>query len=95
MQILLSVHMDRFDMQNLRTRELRFALGLKQVQILPICKSGKTEFTWTDLPTRVNLRIRKICIRELIWSCERGFKHEMSFCNVMQRGACQCPCCIS
>ena len=38
MQILISVHMDRFAyMQNLRIRKLKFALGLNQVQISRIC----------------------------------------------------------
>ena len=63
-QILISVHMDRFAyMKNLRICKLKFALGLKQVQISRIC-------IWCKFFIRVQTHSHgQICTREYICEC--------------------------
>ena len=79
-QILLSVHMTRFAYtQILRIRKMRFALGLRQVQIFQLfhtCKFCIRESMRTHgqicVRTQI-LHICKICIHMQIWSCVHGF----------------------
>ena len=77
-QILISLHMDKFAyMQNMRICELKFALGLNQVQISTIC-------VWYKFCIRVQIRSHgQICTREYIYIYA-------NICTRMQICPCEC-----